>query len=118
MIRFIISLTIAIFSIVTSVFAQDITGNWYGKLEIPQQKIRINFSISKNDNAYKTTMDSPDQNAFKIPTDTTIYQNKKLEIRLNTMRIVFNGTLKDSIIIGTFSQGGMKIPLNLTKKKF
>ncbi len=117
MIRFIISLAIAIFSVVTSVFAQDITGNWYGKLEIPQQKIRINFSISKDNNTYKATMDSPDQNAFEIPTDTTIYKNKKLEIHLNAMRIVFNGTVTDSIIIGTFSQSGMKIPLNLTRKK-
>ncbi|MCP5062335.1 MAG: alpha/beta hydrolase, partial [Ignavibacteriae bacterium] len=49
------------------IFAQDITGDWYGVLDIQGQKLRIVFHIVENDGSLTATMDSPDQGAKGIP---------------------------------------------------
>lgn len=38
---------------------QDITGDWYGTLEIGPQKLALVFHISENEGRYATVMDAP-----------------------------------------------------------
>ncbi|HFS66843.1 MAG TPA: alpha/beta fold hydrolase [Flavobacteriia bacterium] len=117
MIRIITTLIISLITIFTSLFAQEINGTWYGKLKTPNGNIRINFNITKVENSYKTTMDSPDQRAFEIPTDKTNFKDNKVEIFLNNLLINYKGTCKNDSIKGTFTQNGMAFPLDLTKNK-
>ncbi len=117
MIRIITTLLFLLFTLFNSLLAQQISGTWYGKLKIPNQNIRINFTIVSSTDGFKTTMDSPDQGAFKIPTDKTNFKNNKLEIFLNSMMISYKGELKNNQIIGTFHQGGSSFPLVLSKEK-
>jgi len=117
MIRIIITFLLSFFLFVTSIFAQDITGDWYGQIDVQGSKLRISFHVNEKDKTYATTMDSPDQMAFGIPTDETIVLNNNITISLKSMMIVFNGRLNKDIIKGTFSQGGMDFPLILSHKK-
>lgn len=99
-------------------FAQkNIVGTWYGTLKVPKTTIRINFNISQKDTTLITTMDSPDQGAFGIPTDKTRYKDKKIAIYLNAMLVNFKGKLENDTIKGAFTQRGVAFPLNLTKNK-
>ncbi len=96
---------------------EDITGTWYGILKTPNANLHLNFNISKEGKQLKTTMDSPDQGAFNIPTDKTNFKDNKIEIFLNAMLINYRGILVKDSIIGTFSQNGMEFPLQLSKKE-
>jgi len=100
---------------VFNAFPQDITGQWNGVLKVQTMHLRIVFHITKNDSSYTATMDSPDQGARGIPVTTTSFENPKLKLEVKNAGIEYAGELKDKIIEGTFKQGGLTIPLNLTR---
>lgn len=103
---------------ITTAFAQDITGQWNGILKVQGVQLTVIFNVTKNENGFSSTMDSPDQKAFGIPTTSTTYENSTLKIALTNARIEYEGVLgKDNTITGTFKQGGQSLPLNLSKEK-
>ena len=96
---------------------QDITGHWNGRLKVQGTQLRLVFNITKIDNVVSATMDSPDQGVKGIPTTTTGFENATLKITITNAKITYEGTLgKDSIIVGTFKQGGQSFPMNLSKE--
>ena len=95
--------------------AQDITGQWNGTLK--EVQLRLVFDITKTENGFVSTMDSPDQGANGIPVSSTSFENLSLKLEIPKAQIEYNGTLKDSIIIGTFKQGGQVFTMNLSKGK-
>lgn len=117
MIRLLITFLLSFFLFISTIFSQDITESWHGQLDVHGTKLRISFHINKTNNSFITTMDSPDQKAFGIPTDETIINNDTIKITLKNMMIVYKGVLKNNSIEGTFTQGGMEFPLNLLRKK-
>jgi len=117
MIRIVITFILSFFLFVTNIFAQDYSGDWYGKIAVQSQELRINFHITKTDSIYVTKMDSPDQNAFNIATDKTSVDEKGITISIKSMMLSFTGKLQKDTIKGTFSQSGMDLPLNLSHQK-
>jgi len=101
--------------LVSFVSAQDITGSWNGLLKVPSQDLPIVFHITKSEGAYTTTMDSPAQGAKGLRTDKTTFINNKLTIEMSKLMVVYKGSFNGETIKGTFTQGGMPLPLNLTK---
>ena len=96
---------------------QDITGHWNGRLKVQGTQLRLVFNITKIDNVVSATMDSPDQGVKGIPSTTTGFENATLKITIANAKITYEGTLgKDSIIVGTFKQGGQSFPMNLSKE--
>ena len=61
--------------LVTPTFSQeiDLTGIWTGKLALPNSiELTVVFNLSKDDSEkYSTVLDSPDQGAKGIPTEST-----------------------------------------------
>jgi pimeloyl-ACP methyl ester carboxylesterase len=98
-------------------FGQDIAGSWYGSLKLSGIELRIVFHITKIDDGYTSTMDSPDQNAFGLATATTTLADSKLTILMKTPVLEYSGELKDGIITGNLKQNGATFPMNLSKKK-
>ena len=75
----------------SSVSAQDISGAWHGKLSLPTGSLTIVFHISQTEQgAYVTTLDSPDQGANGIKTQTTPIKDSHRTRRVND--IVWLGT--------------------------
>ncbi|MGV6829551.1 MAG: alpha/beta hydrolase family protein [Flavobacteriales bacterium] len=114
MARIITTITIASLLVITNVFSQEITGDWYGQLDIQGTKLRVNFHIFKDQHTYTSTMDSPDQGAKGIATETTTFMNDTLVISMKKMNIQYKGILKNNVIEGNFSQGRMNFPLTLS----
>lgn len=114
------SLTTAIFIMWLITFpilhAQNISGTWHGKLEIPTGSLTILLHINQNeDGTYETTLDSPDQGANNITTEKTTFQDSILHIQIPLINASYKGKLSvDNAITGTFIQG-VPIPLNLKK---
>ena len=55
-------------------FAQNIEGDWYGKVDITGITLRITVHVKASGEGYTVTWDSPDQNAFGIPSTTTSFK--------------------------------------------
>lgn len=101
-----------------ALFAQDITGTWNGSFDAQGQQLRINFNITASGDGYTSTTDSPDQNAFGIPVDTTTFKNPDLRIVINELNFVYTGKVtEDNKLDGTFTQMGQTFDLDFTKKE-
>ncbi|WP_223710925.1 alpha/beta hydrolase family protein [Niabella beijingensis] len=112
--RALFSLAAALFTIMT-MNAQSINGSWKGALDVQGTKISLIFHIKDSAGGWATTMDSPDQGASGIPVDSTSFADNKLYLAVKAAGISYNGTLSGSTITGEFKQGGMQLPLTLTK---
>ena len=112
-----------IFSIISLIIAflvnaQDVTGDWNGQLSVQGMKLRIVFHVSKTDAGYSATMDSPDQGAKGIAMTAASFDGNILKLEHSAAKIVFTGTYNGSTEIkGEFVQGGMKFPMDLSRKE-
>jgi fermentation-respiration switch protein FrsA (DUF1100 family) len=112
------SLFLLTFFITCASFSQDITGDWYGALNIQGIRLRLVFHIKKTDTGYVSTMDSPDQKAMGIPVGKTVFANPKLSIGMPALHLEYEGELgADRKISGTFKQNGQVFPLDLSHEK-
>lgn len=91
-------------------------GHWSGKLDAGGTELTIAFNFSTGaDGAITVTMDSPDQGAEGIAADIDEDALPALSINIPSVFAAFSGMLYRGQIMGTFSQGGMSLPLALTK---
>ena len=111
--RFLVSLCLSCFSLLT--FAQEISGDWNALLNVGGQKLPVIFHITEAEGAYSGTLDSPKQNAFGMPMNAVTYTDSTLHIELAQLRITYDGALVDGEFTGTFKQGGIEVPLNLSR---
>lgn len=96
--------------------AQDIAGHWGGTLNIQGVKLRLVFHVSRSGDSWTTTMDSPDQGAKGIPMGKTEYADSVLTITAPALGMKFSGKWQGTDKIqGTFVQGGLTLPLELTR---
>lgn len=110
---------ITIFSLQTFAQQVDISGIWAGKLALPNSiELTIVFNLSKDDSGkYTSTLDSPDQGAMGIPTESTMINGDSILIKIPVVQGFYAGKIfYDEVKIdGKWNQGGMS--LNLTVKK-
>lgn len=109
-------LSILLFSI-QFIFAQEITGSWQGELDVQGMKLPLVFHIKKEGEKLISTLDSPKQGATNIPVSTTSYTADQLALELPALGISYSGKVTNESINGTFKQGGMELPLILSKIK-
>jgi fermentation-respiration switch protein FrsA (DUF1100 family) len=96
---------------------QEIIGQWNGVLKVPGAQLRVVFNISKTENGYNSTMDSPDQGAKGIPVATTSFENSVLKLEMPSLKVIYEGTLnKENLIVGNFAQGGQSFALNMSRE--
>ncbi|WP_136465226.1 alpha/beta hydrolase family protein [Flagellimonas onchidii] len=108
---------ILILSITTTAFGQDINGQWNGLLNIPGSPLRLSINVKETPNGHSSTLDSPDQGAFGIPVDTTLFKNNILKLVVVKLGIEYNGEFSDGSFKGNFMQGPMTLPLELSRDK-
>jgi len=94
--------------------AQDITGQWNGILE--EMNLRLAIHITKTDDGYSATLDSPDQGATGIPITMTTFENDTLKLEASNLGITYSGKFTNETFNGTFTQAGFKIPLILGRE--
>ena len=110
------SILLIIVLISTITFGQEITGKWYGALNIPGNQLPIELNITKTDKGFTTTMDSPSQKAFNIAVPTTTFENATLKFAIPAGKIQYEGILNSDIkIVGFFTQSGQKMKLDFSK---
>lgn len=90
-------------------------GIWEGKINVGVS-LRIGFHFSLDSTGkFITTMDSPDQGAFGLPTDYTYIGDDSVFTEIKKYQVSFSGVLtNDSTINGFFKQMA-SVPLQLKK---
>ena len=98
---------------------KDISGIWTGKLELPNSmKLSLVFNISKDETGnYLSTLDSPDQGAKGIPTESTSITDDSILITIPAVKGFYTGKIffDEMKIEGKWSQSGMSLDLNINK---
>ena len=108
--RLVLCLTISFSSL--SIKSQSLIGEWSGTLKVtPQVKLKLVFHID----ADAVSIDSPDQGAYGIPGELLFLSGDSVNIQVPTIMAGFSGVLKGDALSGEFRQGGMRLPLELTK---
>ncbi len=100
---------------VVTASAQEIAGSWKGTLNVQGAELPLLFNVTNENGELSSTMDSPSQGATGIPMDETVFAENELTIRFKQGGIKYVGVLEGEELKGTFYQGGMEIPLNLSK---
>jgi hypothetical protein len=100
------------------IHAQDIAGDWHGKLSYQGIELQLVFHITGQNGAYQSTMDSPDQGAAGIVVDKTTFENGKITIEVSALQVIYTAEMdeKGMTLSGTFNQQGIQLPLLMTKK--
>ena len=98
--------------------AKDVEGSWQGTLDAGGTKLRLAVTITKSDAGYAGKLDSLDQGA-SIPIDTISVNGDAVRLETKSPAIVFEGTLNKerTELTGTFSQGGLQLPLTFTRSE-
>ena len=113
--------TIMILAVVlasVSMFGQNISGKWYGNLNLHGKQLKVVFHISNSKSGLKATMDSPDQKAFGIPVTFTEFNNSILKLDISKAGIEYVGTLNNEYnFVGVIKQSGEEFPVVLTTDK-
>jgi pimeloyl-ACP methyl ester carboxylesterase len=108
------SIAIIILSSALAVAAQDVTGDWNGKLSVNGGELRLVLHIAKNaDGSLKATLDSVDQGANGIPVSSITLKDSKLNLEVGAVNGSYEGKVNTdaSEIAGTWTQGA-SLPLN------
>ena len=80
-------------------------GTWEGTLKVGVD-LRLVFHISSDGGSFSATADSPDQNAFGLPTDSVWFVKDSIVIWMNALNARYEGRMvNDSFIRGQFTQG-------------
>lgn len=95
--------------------AESFAGTWSGTIQAGQS-LRLVFHIkNESGSRWRASMDSPDQGGYGIALDSVIINGQSIRMKINSMRISYEGVLEnDTLIKGQFMQG-VKIPLTLVK---
>jgi hypothetical protein len=96
----------------------DLEGSWAGTLKISNVELRIVFNVIKDSSGkFLANLDSPDQGAYGIAVDEVIVKNDSIKFIVRVVQGFYAGKIfPDSMkISGMWNQGGMSLPLDLSK---
>ncbi len=97
--------------------SQTVIGNWSGALNVQGIQLRIVFHITKNNNSFTASLDSPDQGAFDLPVDSIFFNNPELKLKMLKLGAEYSGNYNAETdeINGYFKQTGQEFTLNLKR---
>ena len=103
--------------IVCTSLAQESATVWKGTLDARGTKLRLEVEISKEKDGLVGELRSLDQNNAKLDLDDVIVEGKQLSFSIPQLNADFIGDYNEdkSEVVGTFTQSGIELPLNLAK---
>lgn len=97
----------------------DIDGAWSGTLDAAGTKLRVVFHIINTADGLTATMDSPDQNVFRLSASSVTRTGSSLKVEIKQIGGGFEGKISGDLatIEGTWTQRGGSLPLTLKRQK-
>ncbi len=109
-----IATILALTAAASSALAQ-VAGDWNGTLDLGSMKLALVFHISEADGSYSAAMDSPDQGAYDIPAQISVFGTDSLHLSVPAIAMTYTGRAEGDAMTGKFTQGGMTLPLRLVR---
>ena len=97
-------------------FAQNIIGDWYGSINIENSTIPLIFHISKKNNTYSATLDSPLQQSSGIEATAINYNAGKLDLIVGRHDLQYKAVWSGGKLVGNLTQRNTDYFLVLTKE--
>lgn len=96
---------------------EGITGSWLGPLRVGPQTLRLVLDVERAGDGYTAVLDSIDQGS-KLPVETIELTEGSLRFQVPRVGGAYEGTVSSdgSEITGTWSQGGMSLPLTFYRQ--
>lgn len=103
----------------SAAFPQSIEGDWYGKADIDGLILRLTVHVKASGDGYTSTWDSPDQNAFGIPSTSTTFIYPDFYFTHTATGVKYKGQVNDSYtrINGFLEQGDRKTEIIFGRDK-
>jgi len=113
----VILLNVIVLLIYPATFAQKITGNWKGNINVNGIELPIIFHFSKNSNGdIDGKWDSPKQNAIGLPYSSVEESGDSVHIGIKNINGNYEGKfISNDSIAGTWTQSGNQLPLNFSR---
>ena len=110
-------LVVIVIFIYPSLFAQKITGNWKGNIDVNGTEIPIVFHFNKNsDGKIDGKWDSPKQNAIGLPYSSIDANEDSVHVGIKMIDGSYEGKfINNDSIAGTWTQRGNQLPLNFSR---
>ncbi|MFK7846827.1 MAG: hypothetical protein AB8G77_16115 [Rhodothermales bacterium] len=99
---------------------EQVLEEWNGSLNTGSAVLRLKLEVEKKEEGkLKAVLISVDQGSPRIPVDEIMFEDNKLTFSTNSIGGSYSGTMNDAgnIAEGTWYQGGIELPLKLTKKE-
>ena len=102
----------------SSLFSQNISGEWKGNIDLNRNQLPIVFHFEKNDSGkIDGKWDSPKQNAIGLPFSDIELKKDSIHLRIKMINGSYDGAfINADSITGIWEQGGNKIPLNFSRQ--
>jgi putative CocE/NonD family hydrolase len=116
--RFLIPIALLVWTLGPSrAAAQDVTGDWYGTLDVGTLELRINLHVEETADGYSATLDSPDQGETDITVEEFSFEDGQLVFRTGGSGAEYDGTVDTGFttIAGTLRQGNDSYALNFSR---
>lgn len=95
--------------------AQDITGDWFGVLDVQGEKLRVVAHIKASGDSLAGSFDSPDQDAFDLPFRNVSFDGRFLRLTADFPPLQYTGELTEGVFKGIYNQSGYDFPLDLSR---
>ncbi len=92
-----------------------LVGDWSGKLDNGAVSLTLILHLEQKEQWINVTMDSPDQGAKGIPAFKEYLTDDSIAIKFETLGANYRARLTDGKLVGTFTQFGFSLPLNLSR---
>lgn len=120
--RFIFSLILIMNSLVA--ISQEVNnttalvGSWIGKLSFGSREMNIGLNIEQREGFVVCTLDSPDQGVKGIGCHKKLLNDKAVKVSVPAIGASYEAELVEGNLVGTFSQGGLTLPLSLKRGEY
>jgi len=103
----------------SSLFAQDIAGDWKGTISTPTLEVRVALHIKTANGGLSATMDSVDQGALGLAVSSMTLKSSTLKFTVAAANGTYEGKVapNGSLIDGIWTQGG-PYPLKFERGSF
>ena len=90
-------------------------GSWSGKLKVGPMSLTLVLHLEQADGYVVVTLDSPDQGAKGIGAYKEFLTDDSIAVKIEMVGATYRARLKEDKLVGTFSQSGMSLPLELMR---
>lgn len=99
----------------STAIAKELEGTWDGALSVGGQVLRLTLKLANGADGATGSLVSVDQGGTEISIASIVQAGSHLTLELPTIAGTYSGDLKDGKLVGTWSQGPNKVPLEFSR---